>query len=139
MYTPLNPYVHFQHPPYLTTAHANMIAPYTNFRLFNPQVHAYTPHTNLSMTNPHSPVTYNKHSSFTQEKTYHPYISSHDPCPPIKIKMYSTPPNLYLGFQPPNLPQYKQREALRKGVLWPALYSPYPWKSSTTPKHAPKP
>jgi hypothetical protein len=27
--------------------------------------------------------------------------------------------------QPPNLPQYSPREALRKGTLWPALYFPY--------------
>ncbi|WP_128894662.1 spore coat associated protein CotJA [Longirhabdus pacifica] len=63
-----------------------------------------------------------KYSSY---KTYTPYISKYDPCPPMKVKSYSTPINLYLGFQPMNLPQYQAREALQKGTLWPALYSPY--------------
>jgi spore coat protein JA len=30
-----------------------------------------------------------------------------------------------LGFQPPNLPQFSPQEALRKGTLWPILFSPY--------------
>ncbi|HZG70036.1 MAG TPA: spore coat associated protein CotJA [Chondromyces sp.] len=58
-------------------------------------------------------------------KTYQPYHSPFDPCPPIKIKKYSTPPNLYLGFQPPNLPQYSPIEALYKGTLWKCFYDPY--------------
>ncbi|MCT2537412.1 spore coat associated protein CotJA [Aquibacillus koreensis] len=62
----------------------------------------------------------------TYTKYYYPYISPLDPCKPIIKKSYSTPPNLYLGFQPPNLPQYNTaKEALYKGTLWPALYDNY--------------
>ncbi len=64
-------------------------------------------------------------SDFTQRKYYYPYISPFDPCPPIRVKSYETPPQLYLGFQPEGLPQFKPFEALRRGTLWPALYSPY--------------
>ncbi len=35
------------------------------------------------------------------------------------------PPNLYLGFQPPNLPQFSPKEALQKGTLWPVFYDYY--------------
>ncbi|SET89473.1 spore coat protein JA [Salinibacillus kushneri] len=62
----------------------------------------------------------------TEYKYWYPYISPLDPCPPIKVKSYNTPPNLYLGFQPPSLPQFQPREALFHGTLWPALFSPYP-------------
>ncbi|MBB6452177.1 spore coat protein JA [Salirhabdus euzebyi] len=62
----------------------------------------------------------------TLRKYYHPYISPFDPCPPIKVKGYETPPNLYMGFQPPSLPQFEPKKALAYGTLWPALYSPYP-------------
>ncbi|MDI3327002.1 MAG: spore coat associated protein CotJA [Alicyclobacillaceae bacterium] len=62
---------------------------------------------------------------FTQQKVYHPYVGPFDPCPPVRIKTYQTPPQLYLGFQPPGLPQFPPREALRRGTLWPALFSPY--------------
>ncbi|MCA0149576.1 MULTISPECIES: spore coat associated protein CotJA [Rossellomorea] len=58
-------------------------------------------------------------------KVYHPYVSPFDPCPPIKQKVYSTPPNLYMGFQPANLEQFTPREALRNGTLWKAFYDPY--------------
>jgi spore coat protein JA len=58
-------------------------------------------------------------------KVYYPYISPFDPCPPQRVKAYSTPPELYMNFQPPGLPQYSPYEALRSGTLWPALYSPY--------------
>ncbi|TCP31673.1 spore coat protein JA [Scopulibacillus darangshiensis] len=61
----------------------------------------------------------------THRKSYHPYISPFDPCPPIKTKTYETPAQLYLGFQPKGLDQYQPSEALKKGTLWPALYSPY--------------
>ncbi|WP_112181204.1 MULTISPECIES: spore coat associated protein CotJA [Paraliobacillus] len=65
----------------------------------------------------------------TNTKYYYPYISPFDPCPPIIKKSYSTPPNLYMGFQPPNLAQYPTaREALFAGTLWPALFDPYPPK-----------
>ncbi|MFE8695625.1 spore coat associated protein CotJA [Cytobacillus sp. FJAT-53684] len=62
---------------------------------------------------------------FTPIKTYHPYVSPFDPCKPIKVKTFSTPPNLYMGFQPPNLPQFSPMEALRAGTLWKAFYDPY--------------
>lgn len=63
--------------------------------------------------------------NFTRRKTYRPYHSRFDPCPPIGIKYYSTPPQLYIGFQPPNLPQFSPKEALKKGTLWPAFWDPY--------------
>ncbi|RDU36319.1 spore coat protein CotJA [Neobacillus piezotolerans] len=62
---------------------------------------------------------------FTHYKTYYPYVSPFDPCPPMKAKVYSTPPNLYMGFQPANLPQFPPRTALMKGTLWQAFYDPY--------------
>jgi spore coat protein JA len=36
------------------------------------------------------------------------------------------PPNQYIPYQPMNLPQYSLDEALYRGTLWPALFSPYP-------------
>ncbi|WP_245207914.1 spore coat associated protein CotJA [Sediminibacillus dalangtanensis] len=72
---------------------------------------------------------------FSQRKFYTPYTSPTDPCPPIEVKSYETPPQLYLGFQPPCLPQYATaKEALYRGTLWPALYSPYesPYKRRDT-------
>ncbi|MFE8702644.1 spore coat associated protein CotJA [Cytobacillus sp. FJAT-54145] len=61
----------------------------------------------------------------TPKKVYHPYISPYDPCKPIQTKTYSTPPHLYIGFQPPNLPQFPPMEALKKGTLWKPFYDPY--------------
>ncbi|MDV2887827.1 spore coat associated protein CotJA, partial [Alkalihalophilus pseudofirmus] len=58
----------------------------------------------------------------TRFKTYYPYVSPFDPCKPKLEKTYSTPPNLYMGFQPSNLPQFSPTEALRAGTLWKALY-----------------
>ncbi|CAM4035715.1 spore coat associated protein CotJA [Bacillus cereus] len=58
-------------------------------------------------------------------KSYIPYHGPNDPCPPIGKKYYSTPPHLFMGFQPPNLPQFPPKEALRKGTLWPAFYDFY--------------
>lgn len=55
-------------------------------------------------------------------RSFVPYHSPLDPCPPIGKKYYSTPPNLFLGFQPPNLPQFTPKEALQKGTLWPVFY-----------------
>ncbi|MFY0760037.1 MULTISPECIES: spore coat associated protein CotJA [Metabacillus] len=63
--------------------------------------------------------------SFSTVKSYIPFHSQFDPCPPIGKKYYSTPPNLYLGFQPPNLPQFSPYEALKKGTLWPVFYDYY--------------
>jgi spore coat protein JA len=62
---------------------------------------------------------------FTPQKAFFPYVSPLDPCKPIPVKTYSTPPNLYIGFQPPNLPQFTPQEALRAGTLWKAFYDPY--------------
>ncbi|NOV01294.1 spore coat associated protein CotJA [Paenibacillus planticolens] len=62
------------------------------------------------------------HSQF---KKFFPYISPFDPCPPIRVKLYNTPPQLYMSFQPPGLPQFSPYEALQKGTLWPALFGPY--------------
>ncbi|MDF2960180.1 MAG: spore coat protein CotJA [Paenibacillus sp.] len=61
----------------------------------------------------------------SQDKVWYPYVSPFDPCPPMLIKTYNTPPNLYIQFQPMNLPQFSPMEALKLGTLWPALYSPY--------------
>ena len=62
---------------------------------------------------------------FTLYKTWHPIASPFDPCKPIKTKSYSTPPHLYMTFQPPNLEQFSPLEALKAGTLWKVLYDPY--------------
>jgi spore coat protein JA len=59
----------------------------------------------------------------SQTRVYYPYVSPFDPCPPIRVKTYVVPPILFMNFQPPGLPQFSAHEALRHGVLWPALYS----------------
>ncbi|TCZ76144.1 spore coat associated protein CotJA [Paenibacillus albiflavus] len=61
----------------------------------------------------------------TNTKCYCPYISPFDPCPPILTKCFSTPPHLYMTFQPPNLPQFSPYEALKFGTLWKPLFSDY--------------
>ncbi|CAH0117771.1 spore coat associated protein CotJA [Paenibacillus sp. CECT 9249] len=61
----------------------------------------------------------------SQVRYYYPFIGPFDPCPPIRVKSYVVPPNQFIVFQPPNLPQFPLREALKRGTLWPALYSPY--------------
>ena len=65
-------------------------------------------------------------------KNYAPFIGPHDPCPPIRVKTYETPPQLYLGFQPYGMQQFTPKEALKHGTLWPALYAPYqnPYESA---------
>lgn len=68
----------------------------------------------------------------THLKTWHPYASPFDPCKPMLEKTYSTPPHLYMGFQPPNLPQFTPLEALKAGTLWKAFYDP--WYSPYEPK-----
>ncbi|BCU82604.1 hypothetical protein JIR001_23870 [Polycladomyces abyssicola] len=60
-----------------------------------------------------------------QERYWQPYVSPFDPCHPIRVKKYVVPPNQYIPFQPPNLPQFPPEMALRRGTLWPLLYSPY--------------
>lgn len=62
---------------------------------------------------------------YTFVKHWHPYCSPFDPCPPIRVKTYSTPPNLYIQYQPANLPQFTPKKALCNGTLWPAFYDPY--------------
>ncbi|MBY9080380.1 spore coat associated protein CotJA [Paenibacillus sp. HN-1] len=61
----------------------------------------------------------------SQERVYPVFAGPFDPCPPIHCKTYVVPPQLFLGFQPPNLPQFSLPEALRVGTLWPALSSTY--------------
>lgn len=61
----------------------------------------------------------------TPIKVFHPYVGPFDPCPPIRTKTFSTPPHLYMGFQPPNLPQLSPMEALRVGTLWKPFVDPY--------------
>ncbi|SDI97671.1 spore coat associated protein CotJA [Salimicrobium halophilum] len=56
-------------------------------------------------------------------RSYHPYISPNDPCPPVKKKYYATPPQLFIGFQPRGLPQFPLHKALMRGTLWP-IFSP---------------
>lgn len=60
-----------------------------------------------------------------QEKVWYPYVSPFDPCQPIVQKTFMTPPDLYIPYQPMNLPQFPPGQALRCGTLWPALFSPY--------------
>ncbi|MBE3596836.1 MAG: spore coat associated protein CotJA [Hydrogenibacillus sp.] len=62
---------------------------------------------------------------YSQERVYHPYVGPFDPCSPHTAKTYVLPPEVFLGFQPPTLAQFPPMEALRRGVLWPMLYSPY--------------
>lgn len=62
---------------------------------------------------------------YTNLKSFVPYHSPLDPCSPIGRKYYSTPPHLYLGFQPPDLPQFPPGEALKKGTLWTVFYDFY--------------
>lgn len=60
-----------------------------------------------------------------QWRTYQPFRSPFDPCPPIGDKAFIVPPNQYINFQAKSLKQYAPREALKRGTLWPELYSPY--------------
>lgn len=62
---------------------------------------------------------------YKELREYTPFVSPHDPCPPIGKKTYVIPPNQVIGFQPPDLPQFSPAEALRYGTLWPAFYSSY--------------
>jgi spore coat protein JA len=62
---------------------------------------------------------------FSLRKSYYPYSGPFDPCRPIKVKTFSTSPNLYVGFQPQNLPQFTPEEALRAGTLWRTFADPY--------------
>ncbi|MFS0574635.1 spore coat associated protein CotJA [Sporosarcina sp. 179-K 3D1 HS] len=53
--------------------------------------------------------------------SFRPYVSPLDPCPPILVKKFVLPPQLFMDFQPPGLPQYTPEQALIHGSLWPAL------------------
>lgn len=56
--------------------------------------------------------------SFTKVKSYRPFHSAFDPCPPIGKRYYRTPPNLYLGFQPRafrSFPRWRRRKKGRFG------------------------
>ncbi|WCN37074.1 spore coat associated protein CotJA [Aneurinibacillus uraniidurans] len=61
----------------------------------------------------------------TFRKTYTVYNSPFNPCPPMTIRTYETPPQLYMTFQPPGLPQFSPAQAFHHGTLWPALFAPY--------------
>lgn len=61
----------------------------------------------------------------SQERVWFPFVSPYDPCPPERVKSYVIPPNLMMGFQPSDLPQFPTMDALCLGTLWPAFYSPY--------------
>lgn len=65
-------------------------------------------------------------SDNSQFRTWYPFVGPHDPCPPIRVKSYNVPPQLFISFQPPNLPQFSAYDALKHGTLWPSLYAPYP-------------
>jgi spore coat protein JA len=60
-----------------------------------------------------------------QVRCWQPFVGPFDPCKPILVKTFITPPNLFISFQPPRLPQFPPYEALQKGTLWPLFYSPY--------------
>ncbi len=60
-----------------------------------------------------------------QWRTYQPYRSQFDPCPPVEEKVFIVPPNQYITFQSKGLKQFPPKEALKRGTLWPDLYSPY--------------
>jgi len=64
-------------------------------------------------------------STNNQVREWYPFIGPFDPCPPMRVKTYVVPPNQFITFQPPNWPQFPLQEALRRGTLWPALFSPY--------------
>ncbi|WP_232698263.1 spore coat associated protein CotJA [Brevibacillus daliensis] len=61
----------------------------------------------------------------SQERFYVTFTGLCDPCPPRPVRSYVVPPNQYIRFQPPNLPQFSPSQALCIGTLWPLLYSPY--------------
>lgn len=63
--------------------------------------------------------------NLTTERFYSRYVSPFDPCKPIFQVRYSTPPPLYIGFQPPQLQQFSPLEALKAGTLWSVFYDPY--------------
>lgn len=59
-----------------------------------------------------------------QWRPFDAYHSPLDPCQPLP-KAYIVPPNQYIVFQKKGLKQFAPHEALKRGTLWPDLYSPY--------------
>jgi len=53
--------------------------------------------------------------------SYNPFVSPLDPCPPIWEKTFVLPPQIFMDFQSPGLPQFSAEDALRYGTLWPLL------------------
>ncbi|MFB5192040.1 spore coat associated protein CotJA [Alicyclobacillus fastidiosus] len=66
-----------------------------------------------------------KGQQVNQWREWDAFHSAFDPCPP-RPKYYIIPPDQMTTFQSPELKQYEPHEALKKGTLWPDLYSPYP-------------
>ncbi|KPV42052.1 spore coat associated protein CotJA [Alicyclobacillus ferrooxydans] len=60
----------------------------------------------------------------SQWRPFDTYHSPFDPCPP-KPKSYIVPPNQFIVFQAKGMKQFAPQEALKRGTLWPDLYSPY--------------
>ncbi|MDF2961795.1 MAG: cotJA2 [Paenibacillus sp.] len=60
-----------------------------------------------------------------QVKAYHPFVGKYDPCTPVTEKTFVVPPQLFYEYQPTESAQYSPKEALKKGTLWPDLFSPY--------------
>lgn len=60
-----------------------------------------------------------------QWRYYQRYRSPYDPCPPRNPSAYIVPPNQFIVFQQKAQRQFTPREALKRGTLWPDLYSPY--------------
>jgi spore coat protein JA len=58
-------------------------------------------------------------------KAFEPIKGKYDPCTPIAEKTFVLPPQLYSEYQPVELPQFSAKEALKKGTLWPDLFSSY--------------
>ncbi|TDL31330.1 spore coat associated protein CotJA [Jeotgalibacillus sp. S-D1] len=58
-------------------------------------------------------------------RSFVPFRGRFDPCPPLGKRTFVTPPNLFIGFQPPDFPQFSPIEALKKGTLWKPFYDFY--------------
>lgn len=64
-------------------------------------------------------------------KTYRPYINTNDPYLPIKKNLYSSPPNLYMGYQQPIM-------STRAKTLWKPIYNSYNNPHELVVRHNPK-
>lgn len=58
-------------------------------------------------------------------KSYIPFHSPNDPCPPIGKNITQLPHTYLWAFNHLTYPNSHQKEALRKGTLWPAFYDFY--------------